>query len=71
VQPAPIIVALNQWMKAYAERARIVYLDLHTPMADERMGMRSEYSGDGVHPNEAGYKVMAPLTEAAIRQALR
>ena len=71
VQPAPIIVALNQWIRSYAEQNGIVYLDLHTPMADERMGMRSEFTGDGVHPNEAGYSVMAPLTEAAIRQALR
>lgn len=71
VQPAPIIVALNQWIRSYAATNGIVYLDLHTPLADERMGMRGELSGDGVHPNEAGYRVMAPLTEAAIRQALR
>ena len=71
MQPAPIIVSLNQWIRSYAAKNKIVYVDLHTPMADERMGMRSEFSGDGVHPNEAGYRVMAPLTEAAIRQALR
>jgi lysophospholipase L1-like esterase len=71
VQPASIIVSLNQWIKSYAAKNKIVYVDLHTPMADERMGMRSEFSGDGVHPNEAGYRVMAPLVEAAIRQALR
>jgi lysophospholipase L1-like esterase len=28
-------------------------------------------SGDGVHPNVAGYKVMAPLAEAAIARALK
>jgi lysophospholipase L1-like esterase len=71
VQPAPIIVALNRWIRSYAAQNRIVYVDLHTPMADERMGMRSDFSGDGVHPNEAGYRVMAPLVEAGIREALR
>jgi lysophospholipase L1-like esterase len=71
VQPAALIVSLNQWLRSYAEKSKIVYLDLHAPLADARMGMRSEYSVDGVHPNEAGYQVMAPLTEAAIRQALR
>ena len=39
-------------------------------MADERKGMKTEYSGDGVHPNEAGYKVMEPLVEEAIAKAL-
>ena len=29
-----------------------------------------EYGSDGVHPNEAGYRVMAPLVEAGIRAAL-
>ena len=32
---------------------------------------RSDYSKDGVHPNEVGYRVMAPLAEAAIAEALR
>jgi lysophospholipase L1-like esterase len=69
--PAQTIVALNAWMKDYADRSGVVYLDYHSAMADERMGMKSDLSGDGVHPNEAGYGVMAPLTEAAIREALR
>jgi lysophospholipase L1-like esterase len=47
-----------------------VYLDYHSAMADERQGMQSALSGDGVHPNEAGYRVMAPLTQRAIDQAL-
>jgi lysophospholipase L1-like esterase len=40
-------------------------------MADARGGMRSELAHDGVHPNEAGYRIMAPLAEQAIQQALR
>jgi lysophospholipase L1-like esterase len=68
--PAQTIVALNAWMKDYASRNGFVYLDYHSAMADERMGMKSDLSADGVHPSEAGYRVMAPLTEAAIRQAL-
>jgi lysophospholipase L1-like esterase len=68
--PAQTIVALNAWIKEYASRNGFVYLDYHSAMADERMGMKKDLSDDGVHPNEAGYRVMAPLTEAAIRQAL-
>lgn len=69
--PAQTIVELNRWMKDYASRNGFVYLDYHSAMADERLGMKGDLSGDGVHPNEAGYRVMAPLTEAAIREALR
>ena len=71
LEPAPKIVALNAWIKAYAERTGAVYLDLHTPMADERQGMKAELSDDGVHPNAAGYALMSPRTEAAIAKALK
>ncbi|MHB8839524.1 MAG: SGNH/GDSL hydrolase family protein [Gemmatimonadaceae bacterium] len=70
LEPAPKIIALNAWMKRYAAAAGAVYLDYHTAMVDGRGGLPSELSGDGVHPNEAGYRVMAPLTEAAIAAAL-
>jgi lysophospholipase L1-like esterase len=71
LEPGPKIVALNAWIKQYAERAGAVYLDLHTPMANEQHGMKSELSGDGVHPNIAGFRLMSPLTERAIAEALR
>lgn len=69
--PAPRIVALNAWLKQYAARANAVYVDFHTAMADERQGLRAELSPDGVHPNEAGYGIMAPLVEQAIAAALQ
>jgi lysophospholipase L1-like esterase len=40
-------------------------------MADARQGMKADLATDGVHPNEAGYRVMAPLAEKAIADALR
>jgi lysophospholipase L1-like esterase len=39
-------------------------------MADARGGLRPELSDDGVHPNLAGYRVMAPLAERAIGEAI-
>jgi uncharacterized protein (TIGR02246 family) len=71
LEPAPKIIALNKWMKDYAARTGQIYLDYHTPMADARQGMRADLSNDGVHPTEAGYRVMAPLAEKAIAEALR
>jgi lysophospholipase L1-like esterase len=70
LEPAPKTVALNRWMADYARLNGLVYLDYHSAMADERQGMRSDLSYDGVHPNEAGYRVMAPLAERAITAAL-
>ena len=70
MEPGPKIASLNAWMQAYANENKIVYLDYYSSMVDENLGMRPEYSDDGVHPNEAGYRVMAPLAEQAIALAL-
>ena len=71
LEPAPRIVALNAWIKSYATQRGAVYLDYHSAMADQRQGMRAELSSDGVHPNEAGYRIMAPLAERAIEEVLK
>jgi lysophospholipase L1-like esterase len=71
LEPAPKIVALNKWIKEYAAKHDAVYLDYHSAMADSREGMRPELANDGVHPTEAGYRVMALLAERAIAEALR
>jgi lysophospholipase L1-like esterase len=70
LEPAPKIVALNAWIRQYAATHGDVYVDFHTPMADERQGLRADLGSDGVHPNEAGYRLMAPLVEAGISKAL-
>ena len=70
LQPAEKIVALNGWLKDYAARAGAGYIDYHSAMADARHGLRAELGNDGVHPNEAGYRIMAPLAAKAIGAAL-
>jgi lysophospholipase L1-like esterase len=57
-------------MRRYADSTGNVYVDFHGAMADARQGMRAELATDGVHPNEAGYRVMAPLVERGIAAAL-
>jgi lysophospholipase L1-like esterase len=70
LNPAEKIVNLNKWIKNYAAKNEIIYVDFFTPMADERNGLKKEFSEDGVHPNQKGYEVMAPLVEKAITDAL-
>ncbi|HJP58526.1 MAG TPA: SGNH/GDSL hydrolase family protein [Gemmatimonadaceae bacterium] len=71
LEPAPKVIALNKWIKDYAAKRGAVYLDYHSAMADANGGMRAGLASDGVHPTEAGYRVMAPLAEQAIAESLR
>ena len=71
LEPAPKIIKLNEWIKNYAAKKGFVYLNYYPHLADEKGGMRPEFSKDGVHPNLAGYKVMEPLVQEAISKALK
>lgn len=70
MQPAGKIVALNAWIRAYAQEHHVVYLDYFDAMVAPNLGLRPELSGDGVHPNPMGYAIMEPLAEGAVRAAL-
>ncbi|MBM4193422.1 MAG: acylhydrolase [Gemmatimonadetes bacterium] len=71
LEPAPKIVALNGMLRTIAAGKGAVYLDYHAAMRDERNGLRADLGNDGVHPNLAGYRLMAPLAQSAIADALR
>lgn len=71
LEPAPKIKALNAWMKEYAAKNGFVFVDYYSPMVNSEGGLKSELSPDGVHPNKAGYDLMAPLAESGIAEALR
>jgi lysophospholipase L1-like esterase len=64
------IAVLNQWLSSYCEQNKLVYLDYYSAMEDSRGMLQQALAVDGLHPNEAGYKIMAPLAEAAIEKAL-
>jgi lysophospholipase L1-like esterase len=69
-RPPERIRALNTWLKAYADSNRHVYLDYYTATVDAQGMLKTELSADDLHPNIAGYQIMAPLAEAAIAKAL-
>jgi lysophospholipase L1-like esterase len=68
--PPGDILKLNAWMKEYAERVNAFYVDYFNALVDPRGWLREDCSGDGIHPNADGYKIMAPLIEAAVQKAL-
>ena len=71
MRPPDKILQLNQWMQEHAKQEGFLYLDYHSALKDDQGLLRSELANDGLHPNAAGYKIMAPLVDAAIQQAMR
>jgi lysophospholipase L1-like esterase len=71
MEPNVKIPELNKWIKAYAEKNKFIYVDYFSAMADDRNGLPSDLSKDGVHPNKKGYEIMQPMVEKAIAKALK
>ena len=57
-------------MKQFAQDEGLVYVDYHSEMVNDRLGLARELTYDGVHPNQEGYQVMARLVDPAISAAL-
>nr|WP_321356339.1 SGNH/GDSL hydrolase family protein [uncultured Draconibacterium sp.] len=70
-EPNVKIPELNKMIKAYAKKNKISYVDFFSAMADDKNGMQGELTNDGVHPTAAGYDVMQPIIEKAIKEALK
>jgi lysophospholipase L1-like esterase len=70
-RPPERIKALNAWMQEYAAKNKAIYLDYYSAMVDDKGFLKDELSDDGLHPNQQGYDVMAPLAERAISSALK
>ena len=69
-RPQKRILELNAWLKDYCAKNKIVYLDYFSAMVDDKGMLKKELADDGLHPNDAGYKIMVPLAEAAIQKAI-
>lgn len=70
LRPRERILALNTWLKDYCAKNGLVYLDYFSALVDDKGMLKRDLSEDGLHPNAAGYKIMAPLAEKAIAKAL-
>jgi lysophospholipase L1-like esterase len=69
-RPRERILELNAWLKTYCAKNNLVYLDYFSAMVDDKGMLKRDLAEDGLHPNDAGYKIMAPLAEKAIAKAM-
>ena len=65
------ILELNRWIKDYAAQNGCIYLDYFSAMVDDKGLLKADLAEDGLHPNDKGFAIMAPLAQKAIDQALR
>jgi lysophospholipase L1-like esterase len=71
VRPPTDILKVNDWMKDYAARVGVIYADYFSVLVDDTGRMKPGISADGLHPNDQGFALMAPVAQAAIDKALQ
>lgn len=69
-RPLPAILEMNRWIQGFCERRGCVYLNYYPALAGPDGQLAPNLADDGLHPNAAGYRIMAPLALAAIEKAL-
>jgi lysophospholipase L1-like esterase len=69
-RPPAKIIALNEWIKDYCAKNKLVYLDYYSAMIDDQKMLKKEITLDGLHPTADGYAIMEPLAEKAVAAAL-
>jgi lysophospholipase L1-like esterase len=69
-RPPADILKLNAWMKDYAAKSGVIYADYFSAMVDDKGFLKPGISMDGLHPNQDGFRLMVPVAQAAIDQAL-
>ena len=70
-RPRERILRLNDWIKKYCAENNVVYLDYFSALVDDKGMLKKDLADDGLHPNAAGFKIMAPLADSAIEKAMK
>lgn len=60
------ICAANKEVQKLAERFGAKYIDVNAPLKDEAGNLRAEYTFEGMHINEDGYRAVYPLVKQYI-----
>jgi lysophospholipase L1-like esterase len=67
-RPPAAIHSLNLWLADFCRKRNFTYLDYFSKLADQAGLLTAELADDGLHPNSAGYRLMAPLALEAIEK---
>lgn len=62
---------INAWIAKFARERGSGFVDYGNVLADSEGYLKPELSPDGIHPNDAGYRLMLPLIDAAVTRAAR
>ncbi len=66
--PLVDILRINRWLQAHADRNGELYVDCFKEMAEPDGRLKPAFSDDGLHPNAAGYRIIATLVQSAIEK---
>ncbi len=69
-RPPETIRNLNAWIQSFCRQRNYVYADYFSALVDQAGFLKAEAANDGLHPNSAGYRLMAPIALAAIDKAV-
>lgn len=61
LSPNEKIPALNKMLEDYAKSKKFTYVNYFPEMADDKNGMQTQLTYDGVHPNKEGYAIMEKI----------
>ncbi|WP_302212490.1 GDSL-type esterase/lipase family protein [uncultured Ruminococcus sp.] len=57
------IAAANEEVKKLADKLGAKYIDVNAPLKDEKGRLKAEYTYEGIHIKEEGYKAIYPLVK--------
>lgn len=60
-RPPATIRTLNDWIKSFSAKRNLIYLDYYSKLVDGSGYIKTDLADDGLHPNAAGYRLMAPV----------
>ncbi len=67
-RPLATILALNDWIKNFCAKRNLIYIDYYSKLVDPSGFFKTDLADDGLHPNPAGYRIMAPLVLEAVNK---
>ncbi len=69
-RPPATILNLNAWMRTFAQNRGYTFVNYFDAVKDGGGMLRKDFAEDGLHPNAAGYRVMAPIVDDAITRTV-